>query len=229
MPATAGRELEEELRRQIAAGELPPGHQLPTERELSTHYGVSRNTAREALRALASQGLLEIKRGVTGGTFVATPTAAEVSGSLQTSLTMLVNYSDLTVADLLQVREILEVPAAEIAALHRTDDELDAIRGSLFGSNRPDPATVFTETSGFHLGIIRATHNPLLEIVADPVFRILDERFTREKTSPANWEMVEHEHREILGYLDARDQAGAREAMRAHLRGLRGLYEEMKR
>ncbi|MBB2935317.1 DNA-binding FadR family transcriptional regulator [Amycolatopsis bartoniae] len=228
-PGTAYDRLADRIREQILAGELKPGDRLPAEPELSAHYSVSRNTAREALRALASQGLVTVKRGVGGGTFVTTPSPAQISASLRTSLVLMADSAHLTVSALVEIREMLEVPAAEMAARHRTDEELALIREALFDPATVDPATVFTSNRNFHFRLLRATHNPLLEVLAEPVFRVLQERFQRERASRQFWVRVDAEHREIAGYLESGDQAGAREAQRAHLRYLRGTYESIDR
>jgi GntR family transcriptional regulator, transcriptional repressor for pyruvate dehydrogenase complex len=228
-PVTAYDRLATRIREQILSGELSPGDRLPAESALSAHYQVSRNTVREALRSLASQGLIAIKRGVTGGAFVATLSPAQVSDALQMSLTVLADREHVSVPQLLEVREILEVPAAELAALRRTDDDLISIHETLFDQTSMPPAQVFAASQEFHARLVRAAHNPLLALVAGPVFRVLEERFLRDRAPGRFWGDVDHGHREILGYLDAHDQAGAREAARAHLRSLRGTYERMDR
>ena len=227
--STAYDRLAANIRAQILSGELSPGDQLPTEQDLSGHYEVSRNTAREALRVLASQGLLTVKRGVSGGTFVAFPTPDQISESLETGLSLLARGAIVPVAALMEIREILEVPAAEMAALRWTEDDLAAIRASFFDPSDVDAATVFSNTGGFHTGLLRAAKNPLLEAFADPMQRVLRDRFLREYAPARFWEKVNRDNREILDNLQARNQAGAGEAMRAHLRRLRWAYEGMDR
>lgn len=229
LAGTAYERLAATIRAQILSGELGPGDRLPREPELSAAYRVSRNTAREALRALASQGLLVTKRGVTGGTFVAHPSPEHISDSLGTGIGLLATSDRISVSALLEIREMLELPAAELAALRRSDDELDALRAALFDPGDVDPARVFDSNREFHTGMLRATHNPLLEVVAEPVFRVLKERFLRESAPRQFWTQVDHDHREILGHVEVRDQAGAREATRAHLRYLRATYEDIDR
>jgi DNA-binding FadR family transcriptional regulator len=228
-PVPAYERLATSIRDRIMSGELNPGDQLPTESQLCAQYNVSRSTARESLRTLASQGLLKIKRGVSGGTFVAVPTSDQISGSLWTGLTLLTESAHVSMAALVEVREMLEVPAAEVAALRHTDDELAAIRDSLFDPRTVTTAPRFEITRDFHTQVLAATHNPLLELVAAPVFRILQKRLLRDQASTDFWGQVDFDHREILSYLEARDQAGAREAARAHLRYLRGHYEQLDR
>ncbi|WP_329052974.1 FadR family transcriptional regulator [Amycolatopsis sp. NBC_01488] len=220
---TPGRRIEHDVRAQIENGNLHIGERLPSEAELSAQYGVGRNTVREALRALAGQGLLEIKVGKRGGTFVTRPSAEKISGSLRLALSLMAG-TEVSVANLVQIREILEIPAAEIAALQRTEEELAALRATLFDPYHVDPDRVFGCTGGFHLAILRATHNPLLPIVASPVFQVLEERFLRDRAPQRVWLDVDRDHREIVDCLERHDQAGAREAMRAHLRAARQQY-----
>src|SRR5689334_9698910 len=77
-----------QLRAQIVAGSLSPGSRLPAEGELASMFGVSRSTVREALRLLTSQGLAVTKRGVAGGTFVASVEPAQLIAYLETVLRM---------------------------------------------------------------------------------------------------------------------------------------------
>src|SRR5262245_42996392 len=72
-PPKTGEMIAERLRRQIARGELAIGERLPPEDELTAEFGIARTTLREALRILESQGLLEIRRGRTGGPVVTMP------------------------------------------------------------------------------------------------------------------------------------------------------------
>lgn len=226
---TAYNRLAEAIRAQIVSGELSPGDRLPTEPELSSHYHVSRNTAREALRVLASQGLLATKRGVTGGTFVSHPSPERLSDSLQTGLGLLAASAHVPVSALVEIREMLEVPAAELAALRHTEDEIAAIRESLFDPDAVDSSAVFSSNKEFHTRMLKAAHNPLLDLVAEPVFQVLKERFLRENAPAQFWHQVDKDHREIIRYVEARDQVGCREATRAHLRYLRQTYEHIDR
>ncbi|MFC0534202.1 FadR/GntR family transcriptional regulator [Phytohabitans kaempferiae] len=227
--ATAYDRLAEAIRDQILAGELRPGDRLPTEPEMSSRFKVSRSTAREALRALASQGFVTIRRGVAGGVFVAPPDPEQVSETLQNSLVRLTAGTHVSIAALLEMRELLEVPAAEMAALRHTTQEISAIRQALFDPDQVDPATVFTSNRDFHIAVLRAAHNPMIEMVVEPIFAVIKERLLRDRAPERFWHQVDADHREILGHLEARDQAGAREAARAHLRYLTRTYKRIDR
>src|SRR5690349_832064 len=98
----------------------PRDGRLPSETELSIKFGVSRSTVREAIRTLASQGLVYTVRGVNGGLRVARPKPTDVSDLLSANLTLLTLSDGCSVAELLEARELLEIPAAKLAATRRS-------------------------------------------------------------------------------------------------------------
>jgi DNA-binding FadR family transcriptional regulator len=220
--------LARELRDQIISGELAPGDQLPAEAEMQRRYGVSRSTIREALRVLSSQNLLMTTRGVTGGSFVVRPEPRMIADHLQTSLGLLTSATG-SVNDLLEVRSLMEVPAAGLAARRRTKDELEAVRATLFDPHDVDVDHMFQANRNFHGKLLSAAGNPVLEIVTRPIFAVLQERLQREEAGTRFWTRVDRDHREIFGYVESRDEQGAREAQAAHLDHLRSTYTRIDR
>lgn len=226
--STAYERLADSIRQQILSGELRPGDRLPREPELSAYYKVSRNTAREALRALASQGLVKTKRGVSGGTFVAIPSKSEISESLHTSLQALSRNQKLDIDTLIEVRGILELPAAELAATRATDEQIEAIRLSLFNPDAGDVRSVAEESPGFHWRVFEAAGNPLLTLMFEPLIRVITTYFDYERSSRSFWKQVDEDHREILDRIAAHDPEGARVVSVRHLELIRGVYEQIK-
>jgi DNA-binding FadR family transcriptional regulator len=217
---TAVERLAATLRRRILVGELAPGDRLPAESDMSPCYLVSRTTAREAIRVLEAQGLVKIRRGASGGVFIAQPGSDQLVESLHAGIQRLTATESVSISALVQFRELLEISSLELAALRRTDTELRAIRACVPES----PATCARTSKGFHSRIVEATHNPLLEVFAEPVYRILHNRFISNPLPAVVRRDVEAHHREIMSFIEVRDQAGAREAGRAHLRYLVGMY-----
>src|SRR6201996_5214030 len=111
----ASEQVADQLRALILGGELPAGAKLPTEQLLAADFGVSRATVREALTGLSTEGLLRTVKGVNGGSFVTTPTPDRVSDALNLAVTLLSQTNGVTLADLLEIREYLEIPAARRA------------------------------------------------------------------------------------------------------------------
>jgi GntR family transcriptional repressor for pyruvate dehydrogenase complex len=232
-PATTGGRpayegLADVLREQILSGALQPGDQLPVEPQLSEIHSVSRSTVREALRLLSSQNLVTTTRGVKGGSFVVQPDPSHISTFLKASLGLLTSASG-SVNDLLEVRALLEVPAAGLAARRRTAEQLEELGRSLFDPREIDVQRMFAANHNFHVALLRAAGNPPLEAVTRPVFGILQDRFHREEAPARFWTQVDRDHREIYGYVQGRDAAGASQAQAEHLKRLRSTYGRIDR
>lgn len=145
----------EQMRSAIATSEWKVGERIPTEPELVTALGVGRNTVREAVRALAHAGLLEVRQG--DGTFVRA--TSEFSGALRRLV-----GSELR--EVLQVRRTLEVEGARLAARNRTEDELRELTELLTEREKSmglrDYETGVDKDAAFHLAVMRCSHNTLL-------------------------------------------------------------------
>jgi GntR family transcriptional repressor for pyruvate dehydrogenase complex len=233
MPAGDGRPLEyervaEELRTMIVLGELRPGDRLPPEGELTSRMQVSRGTLREALRVLSTQKMLTSVRGVGGGTFIAEPSTEDVVAYLQTSLTLM-SRSRLTVAQLLDVRAMIEVPSAGIAAKTRSRHDLDRLAETVVVVNEAAEGKDidWSVNSRFHVLLLQATGNPLLDLVARPIFSVMREKFLRDRAEPSFWRRVADEHAEILDHVRDGNAAAASKAMRVHLSALRDTYTQI--
>ncbi|MFF7979493.1 FadR/GntR family transcriptional regulator [Streptomyces sp. NPDC007901] len=144
------------LRNQIASGEWPVGSRIPTEPELVEQLGVARNTVREAVRALAHNGLLDIRQG--SGTYVAA--TSELAGVMHR------RFADADPRHIAELRSTLESSAARLAAARRTDKDLrqlDAMlarREQAWGSGEAE--TFVTADAAFHLAVVAASHNDVL-------------------------------------------------------------------
>jgi GntR family transcriptional repressor for pyruvate dehydrogenase complex len=209
--------LADELRADITSGRLQPGERLPPEPELCVKTGVSRSTVREALRLLASQHLIVTTRGVTGGSFVAHPDAEQLGDGLAAGFTLLTNSAAVGLADLLELRRALEVPAAEMAAARRSDEHLAELRGALFDPMVDEFDTMMAAHTAFHTAVTRAAGNPLFELVVRPIYHAT---FGEEVTGhlPTDyWVQIDADHRELVDCLVARDTEAAGRSATRHI------------
>ncbi|MBX6354590.1 MAG: FadR family transcriptional regulator [Micromonosporaceae bacterium] len=219
--------LADDLRAQITSGQLRPGDRLPTEPELCARSGVSRSTVREALRLLASQHLIVTTRGVTGGSFVCHPSPAQLADTLATGVRLLLT-DRAAAAALIEVREIFEVPGAELAALRRTDEDLAALDATMFDPVSDSLDAMLTAQRAFHTSLAVATHNALYELFARPLYDLCSDREMGLRESPGFWAQVDADHREILRRVVAGDGPGAAAAARAHLALLKQAYADQE-
>ncbi|MGY1683621.1 FadR/GntR family transcriptional regulator [Geodermatophilus sp. SYSU D01176] len=217
------------IRGRILSGELLPGDRLPSEPELSAEFGVGRSTVREALKVLASQNLITTTRGVTGGSFIAVPTISDISAHLETGVGLMAAVETVSVDQLMEVRQMLEVPAAGIAAHRRSQAHLDGLREAIFDPSEAAGPETYARNQEFHLVLLRAAANPLLEVITAPVFRVLSSRFGRERAPSGFWQCVDTDHRALLRVVEEGDSMAAMAAMRRHLDHLGDAYVKMDR
>lgn len=223
----AYRAIAESIRGDILARRLVPGDRLPVETALADRFGVSRSTVREALRELTSQSLVETTRGATGGTFVVAPTTENLARSLSVGIELLAGSTDLSVAEMLEARELLEIPATRLAAHRGSEDQWATITTYL--ETRQDALAAGQELMAnwsFHTLIVRAANNPLLELMAEPIFHVLQTRFATIRASSSFRRHVEDDHRRIGAAIVAGDPEAASVAMLDHLEYLRPSYQE---
>ena len=150
------------LRQQITSGTWAVGSRIPTEPELVAQLGVARNTVREAVRALAHNGLLDIRQG--SGTWVIA--TSELAGVMQR------RFAAADPAHVAELRGTLEAAAAGFAARRRTADDLRRLDDLLARREQAwasgDRDTFVDADSAFHRAVVAASHNEvLIELYAD--------------------------------------------------------------
>lgn len=154
-PSPLVEQAAQRLRDQITAGHWPVGTKLPGETTLAKTLGVGRSTVREAVRALAGAGLLQPRQGA--GVFVI---ATEPTEDWPTRLRR------AAVADVYEVRAMVEVQAARLAAARRTDADVTAMRAALErrreAAGGEDDAAFVDADIALHATVIEAAHNPVL-------------------------------------------------------------------
>jgi DNA-binding FadR family transcriptional regulator len=219
--------VEMRLRERIFEGVLEEGARLPKETVLAEEFGVSRATIREALRLLAAHGLIRTAKGAGGGSFVTVPSAGQLSESLRSGIDLLTTADDLTLEELLEVRELLEVPAARLAARRRSDEDLALLWEAI--PERPlhlPTQEQFVYNRDFHSCVIASCGNTLLSIAAAPVFAVLQTHLSRSKLGRAWHGSINDHHRGIAAAIEGGDEQAAAEQMHDHLAWLRPYYEE---
>ncbi|MEW2395113.1 FadR/GntR family transcriptional regulator [Streptomyces sp. NPDC046862] len=150
------------LRNQITSGEWPIGSRIPTEPELVEQLGVARNTVREAVRALAHNGLLDIRQG--SGTYVVA--TSELAGVMQR------RFTDSDPNHIAELRSALESSAARLAAERRTEKDLKQLDALLVRREEAwasgDAEAFVAADATFHLAVVAASHNdPMTAVYAD--------------------------------------------------------------
>jgi len=202
------------LRREIAEEQYKPGEKLPTERELSETYGVSRAIIREALGRLKQDGLIRSRQG--SGAFVAEGGASvfRLNGI----------HDGVEIQNVVELLMAFESAASGLAAKRRTKTQLAAITARFAAMERAiaEKRLGADEDVAFHRAIVDATANPVFR----DMFNFLDTRVRGfigvARANSARYEglsqQVQDEHRAILDAIKSRNEERARVAAATHLR-----------
>lgn len=203
------------LRRHITTGAWPVGSRIPIEPELAEQIGVGRSTVREAVRSLASIGMLETLPG--RGTFVrsAAPTSALLNEFL----------NDFTLEEILSYRRALEIEAAQQAALHRSDEDLTALAAAIEeerGCTRCPVLMNESEAAGFdsrfHRLIFDAAKNRLLaSLYAGTNDQLRTPAHRGRLANVATASEMERDHVRVLDAIKRQDFIDAVHAMADHV------------
>lgn len=222
----AYEQVADQLRALIMSGEIGAAERLPNEAALAAQFGVSRPTIREALRVLSTQALIRTTKGASGGSFVTVPSVDHISDFLISNLNLLSRSEDVSLDEFLEARELVEVPAARLAALRRTDDDLAALRAAIPGHPAElDTEEQFKHNKDFHSALVVASANGVLSIAAQPVFSVLQTHLKRSSLGQRFRQRVNEDHRALIATVEAGDALGAAELMHEHLAFLRPMYE----
>ncbi len=205
----------------ILSRRLRPGDRLPSERELGEQFGVSRTVVREAVRALAAKGLIEVRSG--SGLRVAAVEASAVSESMS----LFLRGSTLDYPKVHEIRATLEVQMAGVAAERRAEEDIQGLTEACerMEASVDDVEAAAVNDVEFHREIARATHNELYLVLLDAIGDAQLEVRRGNLAAGASGETLA-QHRSILEAIVAGDPDRAREAMRAHLDGVERVWRE---
>lgn len=210
---SVAQQVIDQIRDAILKGKLRPGDKLPAEMELVQRFQVSKQTLREALRALQYLGLIEIRKGVNGGAYI-----AEVD--MEVTLASLANFlyfKHVSIEHISEVRKAIEPHCARLAAEKISEEGLQTLKTALKECEELSSHVYSQEVTRseikFHRIIANSTENPIMILLVDFVENLLqdikdiirpDEEFTK---------LVIDSHRRIYQAIQARDPERAYDEM----------------
>lgn len=216
------QQVEEQIRSAILTGELRGGERLPPEAELARQFNVSRTTIREALRSLSTQNLITKTPGAKGGSFVASVDYQSLGTVLADSMHNLLTLGSIEFEEVANVRQLLEVPSARLAAIHRTEDDLDELRGIVDQQRTisvEDPLVPILDER-FHIAIGRASENRVLASFVAALHHETEPVHYLD-LSPEVGRTTVVQHQKIVKGIAARDPDRAEAAIVEHLTYIR--------
>ena len=204
-----------QIRGLIASGQLGPGSRLPPEQELSTQLGLSRNSMREAVKALELARVLDVRRG--DGTYV---TSLEPNLLLEGFGVAVELLREDTLLEVMEVRRMLEPQATAIAASRITEATLEELKSYLDSMHaaKDDAEQLVEHDAAFHECVVRATGNrTLMSVLEGLSSRMTRARVWRVMIEDGSVEQTLDQHGHIYNALSGRDPELARATALTHV------------
>jgi GntR family transcriptional repressor for pyruvate dehydrogenase complex len=207
----------DQIKELLITKQLKVGQKMPTEMELSETLGISRSSLREALRILDVLGIIEAKAGE--GTLIK-PTEPE---NLRNIMSLVALSRGIDPVELYEVRTVIEMYAARMAAMRRTDEDLHALKFHLskLDNQFENQALEIESDFYFHRTIVNASKNNVLVMLIEMISGLLEEqiRETRSQfaSSKTTLEHFQSQHWEVYQAIVDQQPERAEEAMLEHL------------
>ncbi|MFK5953875.1 MAG: FadR/GntR family transcriptional regulator [Desulfobacterium sp.] len=220
-----------EIRQKIKTGIYSPNDKLPAERKLAEEMGISRVLLREAVVALETLGILEVR--VRQGIYVKEQPILNFNESLR----FLPSWNSDFVPQLMEMRMVIDVHAAKFAAQRRTSEELDKLKEFLthLEQIQPHNSEEMKRHAKYefliHSLIVEAAHNAILSRVYEGLVSLMEKNneilhmaFSRD----AGWiaQIIGH-HQTIIGAIEAKDAEKAGAGMKLHIKESTKLFNKL--
>jgi GntR family transcriptional repressor for pyruvate dehydrogenase complex len=226
-PKKIYEEVTEAIQEMIRSGQLKPGERLDSVQQLAENFQVGRSAIREALTSLRAMGLVEMRQGE--GTFINEFETDQITLPLSTAILM--NKKDI--ANLLEVRKILELGTAAAAAKRRSKDHLVAMEKALEEMEASNGDEELGEVADlqFHLAISEASQNPLLLSLMNHVSGLMGETMKETRkvwlfSKQTTMEKLAYEHYSIYKAIQKQDEEEARHFMKIHLENVEAVIRK---
>lgn|SRR5574340_1074332 len=216
-PSSLSEEVFRDLEQRIRAAEFAPGARLPTEKQLSEMFGVSRAVVREAVSRLRADGFVETRQGA-GAYVCARP------GQASFKLARGEGSEARDIAQVFELRLLVEAGAAELAARRRSERDLRTLRRELERMSEALAAgrDASEADDSFHCAIAAATHNAYISRFVEFLgHQFSDTRrptWSEEGHAAGRARAAQREHERLCLAIEAGDAAAARRAAQLHLR-----------
>lgn len=215
-PESMASEVLKRLLEYLFSGEVEPGDRIPSERQLTEVLGVNRPAVREAVRALAFLGLLDVRQ--SSGTYFRDPDQDLLFTLFELSLT----FGQRRLHELVEARGELEVLVAGLAAERRTEEDLAELTELLARMRRKGGQEYVEADTAFHARIAEAARNAVLQDMLRGVHTMVRNWVSSNVRAAGSTKALYNEHVPILEGIARGDPESARQAMARHMAGARG-------
>jgi GntR family transcriptional regulator, transcriptional repressor for pyruvate dehydrogenase complex len=216
--------IEKQIKTAIFSEHLKPGDRLPSEKAMSETFNASRTTVREALRSLEKDGLLTVKQGMKGGSFVREPDLDPIVNSI----TSILELKKVTLENLTEARLILEPEIARIAANRATRKDIKQMEKALGDLRRIVEVKERSTSTNiqFHRVIAESSKNPVLYFINNSLLNLLQKSLVENfYLQLENNRFFLDQHIRIYESIKARDENEAWKQMRQHVLTVRKIMK----
>lgn len=219
-------QVKEVLKKVILEGEFKTGDKLPPETKLVDQLKVSKVTIREALNEMEAEGIIEKRRGIYGGSFVAKPDSDKIGQVMNNFY----QFGGLTPEELVEFRQILEPELVAIAVERRTSEDLDAMKINIqeveeaINKGRPDQAKGIY----FHCLIANACHNQLISGIMGALMKVFLEVLSKVPMTIEDALGDLEYNKKFYAFMLNGQKQDARELMVTHFKTLTSIIERNK-
>lgn len=209
-----------QIKELINSGSIKPGEKLPPERKLAEHLGVSRTQVRDAINKLQFYGIVTVQP--QSGTIVNGLGVTALEGMFSEILRL----DNPEFKSLIDTRILLEKEAARLAAINRSDEDLNEIKEAFYSHERKliNNESAVAEDLMFHLKIASASKNSVLKSLMTIITPDIVRNFNEYRVcDDNNFQKTINEHKQIIKMIEEQDPNGAVKAMQNHLKDIRQI------
>ena len=217
-PNTVSLDLVQQVENAILDGNLTPGEKLPPQRELMQTFGASSSSIREAFRVLEEKGLIEIKRGATGGTTVKGPS----SDKLSENLGRLIKYKQIPMKHLAEYREDIEGTIAALASERATPKdilEMKELLSEIYECVTADPpknVEFDIADNKLHVIIAKSTKNAIYQLTSEMIHNNINIYYQELLEDKTIYMKYYEDLRELIKAIEKHEANEAKSIARIH-------------
>ncbi len=225
MPSALSTTIANDLIEKIQINELQENDKLPSERELSLQYHVSRNVVRESIKILAEKNLVTNIPGK--GNYISRPTQSSIANKLETAI----DLSNVTIGEIIDAREFLETGVMEKYLLTITEEQIHKLEElyQRMENSKQNYVQFSKYDTEFHLYLISCSHNSILKLFLSTLYNMTRKNIIIDSPEPSVViQSSQTDHFEIISSIKLKNHKRLNEALTRHIMPLREFYQNVE-
>lgn len=217
MLLTLSEQIANHIKQKIIDGELKPGEKLPSEKELCEIFDVSRPTVRDALKSLSVINIIESRPGSNGGHFVSEISYDAIANQYGDFISFSLGLHGITLDEIIEMRQLIELKSAYLSALRRTDDDLKKFEKIIEEMKHSSGKCFYHLDFEFHKQLAYSTKNKLIIITTEAIIIALRPLFQDTSIPKELAIKLTNELTEVFNAIKDKDADLAHKKMIQHL------------